>query len=389
MSTAGDGAGAEDPAFRFGLLLPAVWLAFLVFPIAAIWADDDHPAARAGAIVAVLVFAVVYLHGFHRQIRREQEALLRPGVPADDGTGLPPGTWHFAALVALIAVAFALSGVPALGVMSFVVAFAVFHFAWPVVAAVIALGLGAVVLIPVALGVFSDFWFLTLIVATVAVASVFIRIFEDGQLAQAELQTRVAVSGERERVARDVHDVLGHSLTAVILKAELCSRLLDGVEPADERARAQVAACRDHLAELRSIGRSALAEIRSTVGGLRTAELADELAVARTVLADAGVELLVVGDVGDVPERFRPVSAWVVREAVTNVVRHARASRCTVELRPADGRGAVVLRVGDDGIGMEAGLEGNGLRGLRERVTAAGAALRSRSDGGTVIEVVV
>jgi two-component system sensor histidine kinase DesK len=90
-----------------------------------------------------------------------------------------------------------------------------------------------------------------------------------------------------------------------------------------------------------------------------------------------------------VPERLRPVSAWVVREAVTNVVRHARASRCTVALAPADGEGTVVLRVSDDGVGMGTGADGNGLRGLRERVTAAGAALRSRSDGGTVIEVAV
>jgi two-component system sensor histidine kinase DesK len=70
------------------------------------------------------------------------------------------------------------------------------------------------------------------------------------------------------------------------------------------------------------------------------------------------------------------------------VVRHARAGRCTVELGPADDGGAVVLRVSDDGIGIAAGVDGNGLRGLRERVTAAGAALRTRSDGGAVIEVV-
>ncbi|MCP6756967.1 hypothetical protein NL533_35600, partial [Klebsiella pneumoniae] len=78
----------------------------------------------------------------------------------------------------------------------------------------------------------------------------------------------------------------------------------------------------------------ALAEIRATVVELRAASLVDELAAARTVLADAGVELLVAGQAADVPERWRPLAGWVVREAVTNIVRHARASRCQVHLSP-------------------------------------------------------
>jgi hypothetical protein len=153
VSTAGLGAGTDDPALRFGWMLPAVWLAFLAFPIASIWTVDDRPGVvRAAATAVIVVFAAVYLHGFHRQIRREQEALLRPHTAADDDAGLPPGSWHFAALVALTAVAFALTGIPALGVVSFVVSFAVFHFAWPMVAATVVLGIGAVVLIPVAAG---------------------------------------------------------------------------------------------------------------------------------------------------------------------------------------------------------------------------------------------
>ena len=190
---------------------------------------------------------------------------------------------------------------------------------------------------------------------------------------------------------------IGHSLTAVILKAELCQKLLDGIRPGDEHDRAAVATCREQLGEVRAVSRSALAEIRATVGGLRAATLDDEVTAARTVLADAGVDLLVSGDVTDVRQQHRPVLAWVVREAVTNVVRHAEASRCHIELGPRQCAAPVVLRISDDGVGIGAaeapgiGVNGggNGLRGVRERIEAAGGQLRLRSDGGTTLEVVL
>jgi two-component system sensor histidine kinase DesK len=278
--------------------------------------------------------------------------------------------------VAIAFVAYLVAGVAALGTVTFVVAFAVFHFPWPAVWAIIATGLAVTALVPIALGVFDELWFLTLITAAVSGASVLIRVAETHQADQAHLRTRLALSDERSRVARDVHDVLGHSLTAVILKVELCQRLLDGVDTAASADGERIEVCRGQLAELDSISRSALAEIRSTVGGLRATNLADEVTVARTVLADAGVDLLVTGDVADVPEGQRPMLAWVVREAVTNVVRHAKAERCHIALAPT---GPVLLRVTDDGVGLAASGEGNGLRGLRERVAAAGGLLRIES----------
>jgi two-component system sensor histidine kinase DesK len=276
--------------------------------------------------------------------------------------------------------------------MSFVVAFAIFHFGWSTAWIALIVGVALTVLVPLATGSLDELWFMGPIVLSVGVAAMLIRSIEANQAHQADLRTQLAVSGERNRVARDVHDVLGHSLTAVILKAELCQKLLDGVESDDEQDRVRLTTCRQQLGELRSVSRSALAEIRATVGGLRAANLSDELTVARTVLADAGVELLVTGDVTDVPEQHRPVLAWVVREAVTNVVRHAEASRCHIELGPHRTAEPVVLRISDDGVGVVnpssgATVGGNGLRGVRERIEAAGGELRLRSDGGTTLEV--
>ena len=180
------------------------------------------------------------------------------------------------------------------------------------------------------------------------------------------------MSGERERVARDVHDVLGHSLTVVSVKAQLAERLVDA-DP--ERAKAE-------LVEIQALTRQALAEVRATVGGLRAARLDDEVAAAGRALAAAGVGARLPGDLDVLDPRRRTVAAWAVREAVTNVVRHSGATTCTVDLGP-DG-----LVVTDDGCGPPR-VDGNGLRGLRERVAASGGALSVDGvpGGGTRLEV--
>jgi two-component system sensor histidine kinase DesK len=145
------------------------------------------------------------------------------------------------------------------------------------------------------------------------------------------------------------------------------------VDPA--RARAEVE-------QIHDLSRQALAEVRTTVGGLRVARLVDEVEAARTVLGDAGITADLPGDLDVVDPRHRIVLAWALREAVTNVVRHSGATRCSVTLGPDR------LRVEDDGSGVH-GREGNGIRGLRERVTAAGGTLTLRpgETGGTVLEV--
>ena len=290
-------------------------------------------------------------------------------------------------MIAIVVGLYIVAGPPVLGMAPFVVAFAVFHFSWPAVWTTMIGAVATTLVVLLAVEALGELWFLALITVAVGAAAMLIRTVETVEARRAQLNTELAVIGERNRVARDVHDVLGHSLTAVILKAELCDKLLTDVAPADEAERRRVEACREQLTELRGISRSALAEIRSTVGGLRALNLADEVTVARTVLADAGVDLIVTGEVADVAAPHRPVLAWVVREAVTNVVRHASAANCHIDMRP--GHNDVVLRVCDDGVGFSAAAtaSGNGLRGVRERIEAAGGELVLRAEEGTIQEV--
>ena len=384
---------------RYGWVLAAVWLVFLVPTLLGILtADRLGSGAKVASAGLFAAFAVVYIDGFRRQHRRDEQALLDPDPAGAHWTARDTaGAGHFAALIAVAAILYVVAGVAAVGVLPFIVVFAVFHFSWVAALAVFATGLAITILLPVLTGSFEDLWFLSIIVAGVGPAAMLIRAFESHQFDQAHLRTRLALSDERTRVARDVHDVLGHSLTAVILKVELCQRLLGEPGSGGTVDAQRVQACRDQLAELESISRQALAEIRSTVGGLRASDVTEEVTAARTVLADAGVDLLVTGEVTDIDEGQRPMLAWVVREAVTNIVRHAEARRCHIEFAPAPG--TVLLRISDDGVGLGTGGDGNGLRGLRERVASAGGALRvgsasARSPGiddpaGTTIEVVV
>ena len=203
---------------------------------------------------------------------------------------------------------------------------------------------------------FPTFFFLML--WPIMLGGVMLRIFGEREEVAHAAQRQFALVTERERVARDVHDVLGHSLTALSVKAELAARLVD-VDPA--RAKAE-------LESIQTTARQALAEVRATVGGLRAGNLEAELAAAPLVLADAGIATTVTGDVADTDPRHRALLAWVLRESVTNVVRHARADSVVIELGP---RGICVT---DDGAGCS-GSEGNGLRGMRERVGGVGGTL--------------
>jgi two-component system sensor histidine kinase DesK len=121
--------------------------------------------------------------------------------------------------------------------------------------------------------------------------------------------------------------------------------------------------------------------VRATVGGLRAGNLDAELRAAPQVLADAGISTTVVGDVADTDPRHRALLAWVLRESVTNVVRHARATSVVIELGPSG------ITVTDDGTGLT-GPEGNGLRGMRERVRGAGGTLTlADARPGTKVQV--
>jgi two-component system sensor histidine kinase DesK len=167
----------------------------------------------------------------------------------------------------------------------------------------------------------------------------------------------LAVENERTRFARDLHDILGHSLTVITVKAELAQRLLD-IDP--ERARAEIA-------DLERLSRDALSDVRRAVEGYRELTLPGELARARTALAAAEIEATLPNSADDVPTELRELFAWTVREGVTNVIRHSRASCCEVRLTPTS------AEVRDDGSGGSTPGSGSGLAGLRERASAVGA----------------
>lgn len=170
---------------------------------------------------------------------------------------------------------------------------------------------------------------------------------------------RLARIAERERIARDLHDLLGHTLSVVVLKSELAAKLAER-DPA--RAVAEIR-------EVEAVARQALAEVRAAVTAYRAETLQGELDNARRSLAAAGVELAVELDPVTLPPLHEGVLALALREAVTNVIRHAGAAHCRVVLR-GDGDG-VRLVVEDDGRGPR-GSEGAGLRGMRERVAGLG-----------------
>jgi two-component system sensor histidine kinase DesK len=186
--------------------------------------------------------------------------------------------------------------------------------------------------------------------------------------AQEENQ-HLATVAERERIARDLHDVLGHTLSMITLKAELAGKLL-----ATDPGRAAI-----EIADVEQTARRALAEVREAVGGYRAQGLQAELARARQTLASAGVEL----QADEPPQHVAPaeetVLALIVREAVTNIVRHAGARHCRVRFVAAPDEIVVILR--DDGRGSS-GKEGNGLRGMRERAEALGGEFSWQSGSG-------
>ncbi|MBS1905249.1 MAG: sensor histidine kinase [Actinobacteria bacterium] len=193
---------------------------------------------------------------------------------------------------------------------------------------------------------------------------------------QRELAT-VAVEEERGRVARDMHDILGHSLSAIALKADLAAKLADR-DPA---------AAAHEIREVQTLARATLGDMRAVVSGYRQVRIASELASLRTLLPAAGITAHLPTTTDDVPERNRELFGWALREAVTNVIRHAGATNCWVTLGPNR------IAVEDDGVGpapqSSAGPAGTGLHGLAERAADAGGALaigRSRH-GGFLVEV--
>jgi two-component system sensor histidine kinase DesK len=193
------------------------------------------------------------------------------------------------------------------------------------------------------------------------------------QKAQEEIE-HLAKVAERERIARDLHDVLGHTLSVIILKSELARKLMDH-DPA--RAKAEIA-------DVEQTSREALAEVRSTIRGYRDHSLEAELKQAKATLETAGVTVKSESQQVRLSPAQESVVALVVREAVTNVVRHAHARNCHLRLLPVNG--ICRLEIQDDGTGG-GDVEGNGLRGMRERIEALGGTFERDNTVGTKLSI--
>jgi two-component system, NarL family, sensor histidine kinase DesK len=189
----------------------------------------------------------------------------------------------------------------------------------------------------------------------------------------------LAAVAERERIARDLHDVLGHTLSVIVLKAELASRLIQRDEASDhQRAAAEIA-------DVERIARASLAEVREAIGGYRTRGLAAEIEAVRLTLDAAGVTLTVDsdaagGDHAHLSAAEETALSLALREAVTNIVRHARATTCRLRFITENNRRRLVVEDnGENAISRE----GNGLRGMRERIESLGGKLSLERDRGT------
>ncbi|GAA2579251.1 sensor histidine kinase [Actinomadura fulvescens] len=196
--------------------------------------------------------------------------------------------------------------------------------------------------------------------------------------ASRQAQARLAVTEERLRFSRDLHDLLGHSLSLIAVKSELAMRMAES-DPA--RAHAE-------MADVRTAARGALREVRAAVRGYRAVELDAEISGVRAVLEAAGVRCE-TGPPPDLPPEVRSVLAWVIREGATNVIKHSEARHCRISLTLYGE--SVVLEMSNDGVRGPGGDAGSGLTGLAERVRIVGGELTAGRDGrdGFLLRVVI
>jgi two-component system sensor histidine kinase DesK len=355
---------------RRGPWFAAVWLFFLIDPIRAGLQSDDRVRGLTG-VATTGVFAAVYMLLWWRMRARAQVF----GDPVGESAG--PGGALLLALAALSVLMMVLLGEPGVASLVYVGVAVVMvlptRWAAPTVV--------AIAVTAVLLGLLPGWEFefgaaFGVVAAAIAVFGIRTIINRNAELVTAHARNaELAVDNERTRFARDLHDILGHSLTVITIKAELAGRLFDA-DP--ERARQEIA-------DLERLSRDALADVRRAVEGYRELTLPGELARARTALEAAQIEARLPNSTDEVPSELRELFAWTVREGVTNVVRHSGARRCEVLLSPDR------AEVRDDGTSPDAPpVRGSGLTGLQERATALGARLvTTRLDPGWSLAVVV
>lgn len=369
---------AENPAdWSTGwsdVLYASVWLVFLLFPVSNVLSAPVSDGLKALGLTGLGVFAVLYVISWIYEVPFPRRSELVNAL--------------FWCLILLLPLALV---VPAAGLTGTYVApffVAVCAFRLSMKGAIIAAAVIAVIAITPWLIMYPpQQWFWPLVGISPAFMLLLVsRWVMERSMVREELQRELKLAQQRESVGRDVHDILGHSLTVVSMKVQLAKRLM-ATDP--ERAAQE-------LDDVLVLTRDSLTDVRSTVGKLREPELSVQLVQARAALRSAGITPHLPSTVPTIAPPWRATFAWILREAVTNAVRHSSASACWVTLT------STTLTITDDGAGLggerrgadaaASSVSGNGLRGMRERAERAGLRLTVTSpvdgkDRGTRIVV--
>lgn len=357
--------GAEAPPRQLRRIgWSVVWMVFLIGPTLATFSDRFQGAGAIAALLGLVSFAALWLRVAWASWSNYRNP--QPGGPALLGllavlTAILVPVYGSNGLVLI----FYLTGacavvlpprrtVPAIAVLTAVMVAACFGFRFGTLTT-------------------AFYGFQTFMIGLLAVGVRRMRaLIAELREAREEL-ARLAVNEERLRFARDLHDLLGHSLSLIVLKSTLARKLLDR-DPASASA---------ELTDIESVGRQSLVEVRQAVSGYRDQSLTAELDRARSALSAAGIESTIDTTGTPLSPDSDALLGWAVREGVTNVLRHSRAQHCEIAVRQTTD--AVELEVRDDGVAGPAGEgTGSGLRGLAERMARAGGRLEAgpRPGGG-------
>ncbi|RAV31767.1 sensor histidine kinase [Corynebacterium heidelbergense] len=326
---------------------PVGGLSFMAFPVLATVHLAPSGATLALGLSILAAFSAVYVYGFSRSTRN-RTALFSLAI--------------LTVLSALALAQYLLLGPALLGLLYFIAIWALIELRWPWAVLV------ALTCIAVMYTQAGPDYALPLLV--VLLMMIIYRISADYYRKMRDLDLQQTLLADRERVGQDLHDSLGQSLTALSLRLQVAARLTE-TDPA--AAKREILECGD-------LTRGSLEDMRSTVAGLRTASLPQEIADARATLSHSRIRLKVSGDYHHIDPRLQTPMAWVLRESVTNVIRHSGATSCTVSFGPQS------LEIRDDGRGRapqsSARQDGFGIPGMRERVQSTGGNLSIQSDSG-------
>src|ERR1700724_1644978 len=336
---------------KLGRLFMVAWLSFFIYPVAALVTARFAGDTRVAGIALLLALALIWGWFWIRIVAGPDRRFATPAVVA----------------ATILLVLFTLRTPPQYGSLflyALIMAGAAFN--WRV-------GLPAVLLLSVLSGgveiargesitnATGQFLNELLVGGTAVAGRLLIQAYQQLSLAREQI-ARLAVGEERLRFARDLHDLIGHSLSVIALKSELAGRLI--------KTTPGLAA--HEVSDIENVARDALREVRDAVAGYRQPTLNAELAGAREALTAAGIEFQVDQDHAALPPTVEAVLAWALGEGVTNVMRHSQAKRCAIRITNQDGRATV--EVVDNGRGGTL-QPGSGLRGLRERVLERGGTL--------------